>query len=52
MSGSIRDRILTINPPFGNILYNPTAYLLYNSEIGMSKERRRFLIGSFYKFFI
>lgn len=45
MSGSLRDRILTINPSIGNILYNPTAYLLYNREIGMSKERRRFLIG-------
>ncbi|CAK5084837.1 unnamed protein product [Meloidogyne enterolobii] len=50
MSGSLRDRILTINPSIGNILYNPTAYLLYNREIGMSKERRRFLIVNVFDF--
>ena len=34
----------------GSLIHNPSSYLLYNSQEGMSKERRKFLIVNVFDF--
>lgn len=49
MFNTLRDR-LAHRRTTRRLLQNPSAYLLYNSQQGMSKERRKFLIVNVFDF--